>query len=155
MPQITWYLNGSSLISNGSVVEIIEARKSQHEGLYRCEAKNPAGIVTASAFVAVKGQNSGIIFFSMKSKNTAISASCSKYDLANPGLARILISVFFNFSVRFPVYIVCPPVWMSTRSQTPHCISNKTFLYKKLNCFIRSFLSSISHKVIVSSIATS
>ena len=81
VPQITWYLNGSSLISNGSVVEIIEARKSQHEGLYRCEAKNPAGIVTASAFVAVKGQNSEIIFFTMKSKNTAIAARAGLFKV--------------------------------------------------------------------------
>ena len=56
MPQITWYLNGSALLTNSSLVEIIEARKSEHEGLYRCEAENPAGIVTASAFVTVRGQ---------------------------------------------------------------------------------------------------
>lgn len=62
MPQITWYLNGSSVISNSSVVEIIEARKTQHEGLYRCEAKNPAGIVSASAFVTVKGQHDRKMF---------------------------------------------------------------------------------------------
>ena len=63
MPQITWYLNGSSLLSNGSVIEIMEARKSQHEGLYLCEAKNPAGIVTASAYVTVRGQHDGDLFF--------------------------------------------------------------------------------------------
>ena len=56
VPQITWYLNGSVLSTNSSRVEIIEARKSEHEGLYHCEAKNPAGIVTASAFVTVRGQ---------------------------------------------------------------------------------------------------
>ena len=56
VPQITWYLNDSALSTNSSLVEIIEARKSEHEGLYRCEAKNPAGIVTASASVTVRGQ---------------------------------------------------------------------------------------------------
>ena len=30
--------------------------------------------------------------------------------LANPGLARILISFLFNFSVRFSVYFICPSV---------------------------------------------
>ncbi|KAL9989079.1 hypothetical protein ACROYT_G003587 [Oculina patagonica] len=60
VPEITWYMNGSSLLANGSVVEIIEARKSQHEGLYRCEAKNPAGIVSASAFVAVRGRDKNV-----------------------------------------------------------------------------------------------
>lgn len=62
VPQITWYLNGSALSTNSSLVEIIEARKSEHEGLYRCEAKNPAGIVTASAFVTVRGQYNGNSF---------------------------------------------------------------------------------------------
>ena len=35
---------------------------------------------------------------------------CSKPDLANPGLARILISRFCNLSVRFSVDIFCPSV---------------------------------------------
>lgn len=64
VPQITWYLNGSALSTNSSLVEIIEARKSEHQGFYRCEAKNPAGIVTASAFVTVKGQYHKHTFFS-------------------------------------------------------------------------------------------
>ena len=42
-------------MANISLVEITEARKSEHEGMYRCEAENPAGNVTASAWVAVKG----------------------------------------------------------------------------------------------------
>ncbi len=80
MPEITWYMNGSSLLANGSVVEIIEARKSQHEGLYRCEAKNPAGIVSASAFVAVRGQHEKKYFFTMKSnKNAAVAAAAGLF----------------------------------------------------------------------------
>lgn len=62
VPQITWYLNGSAMSTNSSLVEIIEAIKSEHEGLYRCEAENPAGIVTASAFVTVRGQYNGYTF---------------------------------------------------------------------------------------------
>lgn len=54
VPQMTWYLNDSVLLTNSSVVDIISASKSEHEGLYRCEAKNPAGIVTASAIVTVR-----------------------------------------------------------------------------------------------------
>ena len=61
VPQITWYLNGSAMSTNSSLVEIIEAIKSEHEGLYRCEAENPAGIVTASAFVTVRGQYKEVI----------------------------------------------------------------------------------------------
>ena len=55
VPQITWYLNDSALLTNSSLVEIVSARKTEHEGVYRCEAKNPAGIVTASALVTVNG----------------------------------------------------------------------------------------------------
>ena len=62
VPQITWYLNDTAVLTNSSVVEIIEARKSYHEGLYRCEARNPAGIVTASAYVTVGGPCNGSIF---------------------------------------------------------------------------------------------
>lgn len=65
VPQITWYLNGSALPTNSSLVEIIEARKSEHDGLYRCEAKNPAGIVTASAFVTVRGQYNEYTIFTL------------------------------------------------------------------------------------------
>ena len=55
VPRITWYRNGTTVVANISLVEITEARKSEHEGMYRCEAENPAGNVTASAWVAVKG----------------------------------------------------------------------------------------------------
>lgn len=54
VPQITWYLNDSALLTNSSVVDINSASKSKHEGVYRCEAKNPAGLVTASALVTVR-----------------------------------------------------------------------------------------------------
>lgn len=53
VPQITWYLNDSAFLTNGSLVEINSASKLEHEGLYRCEAKNPAGTVSASAHVTV------------------------------------------------------------------------------------------------------
>lgn len=55
VPQITWYRNDSAVVANRSLVQIDQASKSEHEGLYRCEAENPAGIVTASAWVTVKG----------------------------------------------------------------------------------------------------
>ena len=53
VPQITWFLNDSVLSTNSSLVEIISASKSEHEGRYRCEAKNPAGSVAASAVVTI------------------------------------------------------------------------------------------------------
>ena len=53
VPQITWFLNDSVLSTNSSLVEIISASKSEHEGRYRCEAKNPAGSVAASAIVTI------------------------------------------------------------------------------------------------------
>ena len=56
VPQITWYLNDSALSSNNSLVEIVNAKKADHEGVYRCEAKNPAGAVSASAVVTVNGK---------------------------------------------------------------------------------------------------
>lgn len=60
VPRITWYRNGSTVVANISLVEITEARKSEHEGMYRCEAENPAGNVTASAWVAVKGEDENV-----------------------------------------------------------------------------------------------
>ncbi|PFX30360.1 hemicentin-1-like isoform X2 [Stylophora pistillata] len=60
VPRITWYRNGSVVLANVSLVEITEARKSEHEGMYRCEAENPAGNVTASAWVAVKGEDQSV-----------------------------------------------------------------------------------------------
>ena len=56
VPQITWYLNDSALSNNNSLVEIVNAKKADHEGVYRCEAKNPAGAVSASAVVTVNGK---------------------------------------------------------------------------------------------------
>ena len=56
VPQITWYLNDSTLSNNNSLVEIVNAKKEDHEGVYRCEAKNPAGAVSASAVVTVNGK---------------------------------------------------------------------------------------------------
>ena len=53
VPQITWYLNDSAFLTIGSLVEINSASKLEHEGLYRCEANNSAGTVSASAFVIV------------------------------------------------------------------------------------------------------
>ena len=54
-PFMTWYLKGRTLITNSFTVEISEASKSEHEGLYLCEAQNPAGTVSASAVVTVRG----------------------------------------------------------------------------------------------------
>ena len=56
VPQITWYLSDSALSNNNSLVEIVNAKKADHEGVYRCEAKNPAGAVSASAVVTVNGK---------------------------------------------------------------------------------------------------
>lgn len=53
IPQIRWVLNDSILLANRSFVEIMSAKKEQHEGHYRCVAKNPAGSVSADAYLTV------------------------------------------------------------------------------------------------------
>lgn len=50
-----WYLNGSVLLINSLLVEIIEVRKLEYEGFYCCEVKNFVGIVIVSVFVIVRG----------------------------------------------------------------------------------------------------
>ena len=75
VPQIAWFLNGSVLSTNSSLVEIISASKVEHEGLYRCEAKNPAGSVAASAVVTInkglcQSETYVLVFFALGGKLT-------------------------------------------------------------------------------------
>lgn len=53
VPRVFWYFNDSSLVANSSFVEIVNAKKGEHEGRYRCVVKNPAGSISASANLKV------------------------------------------------------------------------------------------------------